>query len=82
MDLVLKNHALSKRQWEVVRLYCLGINLKEISSILNIGPKAVEYHWTKARVILGETNPIQLCHWALASGLIQNLYEIAKKGRQ
>lgn len=66
---------LTARELEVLRLTALGLMWKEMSGELGISPKTIEKHAGKLRKRLGIFDTARLTHYALANGLIQNLYE-------
>jgi DNA-binding NarL/FixJ family response regulator len=65
------------RQREVLCLFTSGENIKSIAEKLEISSKTVEYHWDKARKVIGIFNPVEAVHWALAAGLIENRYNLS-----
>ncbi len=61
---------LTARQREVLQLVAEGRTVKEISSILSISPKTVEYHKSALMNELGLRTTAELTRYALARGLL------------
>lgn len=67
-------YILTLRQKEVVSLYCTGHSVKEIADMLHAAPKTIEYHLAQARLRLKMPAMATLIHWALATKLIEPLF--------
>jgi DNA-binding CsgD family transcriptional regulator len=72
---------LTKRQQEILALFALGKTTKEIASELKakdgtpLSEKTVEYHRMQVMMKLRLFSIPQLTHYALAVGLVENLYK-------
>jgi DNA-binding NarL/FixJ family response regulator len=64
------DHTLSPRQREVLQLVAEGRSTKEISAILNVSTKTVEFHRTRIMKQLGLKTRPELTKYAIANGII------------
>jgi DNA-binding NarL/FixJ family response regulator len=62
--------ALTPRQREVLQLVAEGKTTKEISSLLHISPKTVEFHRTSLMDELGVRTTAELTRYAISHGII------------
>jgi DNA-binding NarL/FixJ family response regulator len=62
--------ALTPRQREVLQLVAEGKTTKEISSLLHISPKTVEFHRNSLMDELGVRNIAELTRYAISRGII------------
>jgi DNA-binding CsgD family transcriptional regulator len=68
---------LTHQQRAVVERLTSGLTVKETASDLGVSQKTVEYHWTKAREIVGIQDLARMTHWAIATDIIPVLYEVS-----
>jgi len=66
---------LTPKQKEVLCLYCNNYSIKQISVILNVSAKTVEYHYSKIKSLIGVNSSVLMVHWALKHGYIQNHFD-------
>ena len=64
------NGGLTARQREVLQLVAEGKSTKEISSLLNISPKTVEFHRNSIMDALGVRTTAELTRYAMLRGII------------
>jgi len=62
--------SLSGRQREILQLIAEGQNTKRIADLLNVSPKAVEYHRMKLMALLGIHEVAGLVRYAIQVGLL------------
>ena len=65
---------LTRRQLQVIKLVALGFITKEIADNLGISLKTAEKHRMWAMQRLGIKDVATLTHYALAHGLVENIY--------
>jgi DNA-binding NarL/FixJ family response regulator len=64
---------LSPREVQVVKLYAVGKEAKEIAQLLDISLHTVKHHVQSIRSKTGCRNNVELAHFAIRSGLIDLL---------
>ena len=62
--------ALTERQREVLRLIAKGRTTQEIADVLEVSPKAVEFHRVRIKKVLGLSSTAALVRYAVAEGLV------------
>jgi DNA-binding NarL/FixJ family response regulator len=67
------HHALSDREFEVLRRLAEGASVSEIATALNLSVKTVSTHKANGMAKLGLTNHSELVRYALRHGLIEDL---------
>ena len=70
---------LTKRQQQTLALHALGKNTKGVADELGISTKTVEYHRMQSMIRLNMFSIVELTHYALATGLIKNMFEAQAK---
>lgn len=61
---------LSDRQWDVLMRIAEGGRVSEVAQALAISEKAVEAHKYRIMRLIGATDRVDLCRWAIREGLI------------
>jgi two-component system, NarL family, invasion response regulator UvrY len=61
---------LSDRQWDVLLKIAEGGRVAEVAQALSISEKAVEAHKYRIMRLIGATDRVDLCRWAIREGLI------------
>lgn len=74
-DILLPPRFLTDRQRQILSLIALGKSTKEIALELDVSAKTVGYHRMQLMVRLNLFSTIELTHYALATGLVENLFQ-------
>ncbi|MFO0426744.1 MAG: response regulator transcription factor [Planctomyces sp.] len=61
---------LSDRQWDVLMKIAEGDRVSEVAEALSISEKAVEAHKYRIMRLIGATDRVDLCRWAIREGII------------
>ncbi len=62
---------LTDRQWDVLLKIAEGRRVSEVAEALSISEKAVESHKYRIMRVVGATDRVDLCRWAIREGLIE-----------
>ncbi len=62
---------LTDRQWDVLLNIAEGRRVSEVAEALSISQKAVESHKYRIMRVIGATDRVDLCRWAIREGLIE-----------
>lgn len=62
---------LTDRQWDVLLNIAEGRRVSEVAETLSISQKAVESHKYRIMRVIGATDRVDLCRWAIREGLIE-----------
>lgn len=62
---------LTDRQWDVLLKIAEGRRVSEVAEALAISEKAVESHKYRIMRVVGATDRVDLCRWAIREGLIE-----------
>ena len=62
--------SLTARQREILQLFAEGRSAKEISGVLNISARTVEFHKYQMMENLGLHNSTELTHFAIKHGIV------------
>ena len=67
-----KDHQLTNRQKDILRLIAEGLTSEECGARLNIGPKTVEFHAGLLQTKLGVNGRAGLIRYAIQTGIIKH----------
>ena len=62
---------LTDRQWDVLLRIAEGNRVSQVAEALSITEKAVEAHKYRIMRVIGATDRVDLCRWAIREGLIE-----------
>jgi len=65
-----------KQQRMVAESVARGLTLKEIAQSMRLSTKTAEFHYAKVQMRLKLRGAVALTHWALAVGLVENMFEV------
>jgi DNA-binding NarL/FixJ family response regulator len=67
---------LTSQQRAIVSALAYGQPIKDVAATIGVTSRTVEYHYYQIRATIGFTCVAEMVHWAIATGVVKNLFHV------